>query len=143
LNLVTKNRHHLTYDTTKTTERIFNRYKNLQNLRSTFERQRKRLAFKLCNPRLNQIKIHTLRHWKGTSEYDKTKDILHVMQVLGHKNIKNTLLYTQLVTVGEDKGYICKIAKTPSEAVTLIEDGFEEYTSFDNGNVKLFRKRKT
>jgi len=52
-------------------------------------------------------------------------------------------IYTQLVTVGEDKGYICKIAKTPSEAVTLIEDGFEEHTSFDNGNVKLFRKRKT
>jgi integrase len=126
----------------KTTERIFNNYKNLKNLRRTFEKQRKQLAFKLCNPRLNQIKIHTLRHWKGTTEYDKTKDILHVMQTLGHKNIKNTLLYTQLVSVSEDKGYICKIAKTPAEAVALIEDGFEEHTSFDNGNVKLFRKRK-
>jgi hypothetical protein len=68
--------------------------------------------------------------------------ILHVMQTLGHKNIKNTLFYTQLVSVSEDKGYICKIAKTPAEAVALIEDGFEEHTSFDNGNVKLFRKRK-
>ncbi|MCL2476691.1 site-specific integrase [Candidatus Bathycorpusculum sp.] len=126
----------------KTTERIFNHYKNLNNLRRTFEHDRKRLAVKLCNPRLNQITIHTLRHWKGTTEYDKTKDILHVMQVLGHKNIKNTLLYTQLISVGEDKGYICKIAKTPAEAVSLIEAGFEEHTSFDNGNVKLFRKRK-
>ena len=127
----------------KTTERIFNHHKNLSNLRRTFEKQRKRIAFKLCNPRLNQIKIHTLRHWKGTSEYEKTKDILHVMQTLGHKNIKNTLLYTQLVSVSEDKGYICKIAKTPADAAVLIEDGFEEHTSFDNGQTKLFRKRKT
>ena len=101
------------------------------------------LAYKLSNPRMNQIKIHTLRHWKGTTEYDKTKDILHVMQTLGHKNIKNTLLYTQLVSVGEDKGFICKIAKTPTEAVALIEDGFELHCCYgENDEVKLFRKKK-
>lgn len=127
----------------KSTERIFNKYKTLNHLRRTFERQRKRIAYKLSNPRINQIKIHTLRHWKGTTEYDKTKDILHVMQTLGHKNIKNTLLYTQLVTVGEDKGYICKIAKTPTEAVALIEEGFEFHIAYgEHDEVKLFRKRK-
>lgn len=127
----------------KKTERIFNHYKTLNHLRRTFERQRKRIAFKLSNPRINQIKIHTLRHWKGTTEYDKTKDILHVMQTLGHKNIKNTLLYTQLVNVGEDKGFICKIAKTPLEAVALIEDGFELHCSYgEHDEIKLFRKRK-
>ena len=127
----------------KTTERIFNRYKSLNNLRRTFERQRKKLAYKLSNPRINQIKIHSHRHWKGTMEYEKTKDILHVMQTLGHKNIKNTLLYTQLVSVGEDKGFICKVAKTPLEAVVLIEDGFELHCSFgEHDEIKLFRKRK-
>jgi len=127
----------------KTTERIFNHYKNLKDLRRTFERQRKRLAYKLSNQRLNQIKIHTFRHWKGTTEYDKTKDILHVMQTLGHKNIKNTLLYTQLVSVGEDKGFICKVAKTPNEAVALIEEGFELHCCYgENDEIKLFRKRK-
>jgi integrase len=75
----------------KKTEHVFIHYDSLKNLRRQFQRERKRLALKLCNPRLNQIKIHTLRHWKGTSEYAKTKDILHVMQTLGHKNIKNTL----------------------------------------------------
>jgi site-specific recombinase XerC len=29
-------------------------------------------------------------------EYHKTRDIIHVMQILGHKNIKNTLVYVQL-----------------------------------------------
>jgi integrase len=129
--------------TPQKTERIFTRYKSLNDLRRTFERQRKKLAFKLSNPRLNKIKIHTFRHWKGTTEYDKTKDILHVMKTLGHKNIKNTLLYTQLVTVGEDKGYICKIAKTPLEACALIEDGYEFHIAYgEHEEVKLFRKRK-
>ncbi len=127
----------------KSTESIFSRYKSLNDLRRTFERQRKRLAYKLSNPRMHKIKIHTLRHWKGTTEYDKTKDILHVMQVLGHKNIKNTLLYTQLVSVGEDKGFICKVAKTPTEAVALIEDGFELHCCYgEKDEVKLFRKKK-
>jgi integrase len=125
----------------KTTEHIFTYYLNLNNLRRSFEYERKRLAKKLCNPRLNQIKIHTLRHWKGTTEYSKTKDILHVMQTLGHKNIKNTLLYTQLVQSDCEQKFTCKIARTPEEALVLIEAGYEEHTSFDNGETKLFRKR--
>jgi integrase len=63
---------------------------SLENMRRTFSRVRNNLAFKLCNPRLKQITFHTFRHWKATTEYAKTKDILHVMQLLGHKNIKNT-----------------------------------------------------
>ena len=61
---------------------------SLHGARRNFERQRKRLAVRLQNPRLMQIHFHTLRHYKATSEYHKTKDILHVMQLLGHKNIR-------------------------------------------------------
>jgi integrase len=77
--------------------RILSRYKNLNSLRRTFEKQRRKIAFKLSNPRLLQISFHMFRHWKATMEYYKTKDILHVMRLLGHKNIKNTLIYTQLI----------------------------------------------
>lgn len=55
-----------------------------------FRSQRKRIANKLKNDRILKIHFHTLRHWKTTMEYAKTKDILHVMQMLGHKNIQNT-----------------------------------------------------
>jgi len=124
-------------------ENIFCQYKTLLNLRRTFERQRTRLSIRLANPRLNKITIHTLRHWKATTEYSKTKDILYVMQVMGHKNIKNTLLYTQLIQGQQDTGYICKIAQTPQEAVVLIEDGFELHCSYgENDSTKLFRKKK-
>jgi len=61
-----------------------------------FSIQRKRLAQKLKNPRLLRITFHTFRHWKATMEYHRTRDIIHVMQLLGHKNIKNTLIYVHL-----------------------------------------------
>jgi len=50
------------------------------------------LAFKLGNPRLLKIGFHSFRHWKGTMEHHKTKDIIHVKELLGHKNIQNTLV---------------------------------------------------
>jgi integrase/recombinase XerD len=104
-----------------------------------FSRQRKRIATKLKNPRLLQITFHTFRHWKATMEYHKTKDILHVKEVLGHKSINNTLLYTQLVTFKDDE-FTSRVRHSEQEACQLIEAGFEFVCDF-NGN-KLFRKRK-
>ena len=72
-------------------------------------------------------------------EYHRTKDILHVMRILGHKNIKNTLIYTQLVTF-EDDDYVCKTAATVPEAAELIEAGFDYVCELDA--TTLFRKRK-
>jgi type 1 fimbriae regulatory protein FimB/type 1 fimbriae regulatory protein FimE len=114
-------------------------YKDKFYLRKVFLKMRKRVAFKVGNPRILQIHFHTLRHWKATMEYHKTKDILHVMQLLGHKNIKNTLIYTQLINFNENE-YVCRVAKTLEEATQLIEAGFEYVTDVDG--CKLFRKRK-
>jgi len=112
---------------------------NADVMRKSFQRQRQKLAYKLQNPRLMQISFHTLRHYKATMEYHKTKDILHVMQVLGHKNINNTLIYTQLVNFKDDD-YTAKVAHSEQEVCQLIEAGFE-YVCDYNGN-KIFRKRK-
>jgi integrase len=122
----------------KKPDKIFGTY-DLRGFRSSFLRQRKRTAHKLGNPRIIQISFHTFRHWKATMEYHKTKDILHVMHLLGHKNIKNTLIYTQLVTF-EDDEYICKAAENVKEAKELIEAGYQYVCDMDN--LKLFRKRK-
>ena len=73
-------------------------------------------------------------------EYYKTKDILHVMRLLGHKSLKNTLIYTKLVKFENEDEYICKVAKTPKEVKKLIELGFE-YVCEQDG-LKFFRKRK-
>jgi integrase len=66
---------------------------NADMMRRNYNKQRKQMVYKLKNPRLTQITFHTFRHWKATMEYRKTKDILHVKQVLGHKSLDNTMLH--------------------------------------------------
>ena len=112
---------------------------HITNLYRDFELQRKSIAKKLQNPRIEKITFHTLRHWKATMEYAKTKDILYVMHLLGHKNIKNTLIYTQLVNF-ESNEYHFATAATIEEAGKLIQAGFE-YVCHHN-DIMLFRKRK-
>jgi hypothetical protein len=73
-------------------------------------------------------------------EYHRTKDILHVMKLLGHKNIANTLIYTQLVEFEEDDKYCTGVANNIEDARKLVEAGFEYVCS--HGETMLFRKRK-
>jgi len=113
----------------------------LKTIRRTFQYARARIAEVTKNPRLRRITFHTFRHWKATMEYHKTKDILHVMRMLGHRNINNTLRYTQLINT-EDDEFISKVAKTVEEARVLVESGYEYITEFRKEGIKIFRKRK-
>lgn len=122
----------------KTNDRLFGKTSVAITV-SNFYNQRKRAAAKLQNPRLLRITFHTLRHWKATMEYQKTRDILHVMKLLGHKNINNTLIYTHLISY-ETQDYHSATADNVEEARKLIESGFE-YICTTN-DIMLFRKRK-
>ena len=46
---------------------------------------------------------------------------MHVMQTLGHKNIKNTLMYVQLAEelFKDQQEYVSKVAKTETDVYTL------------------------
>jgi len=112
-------------------------------IKVSFMKQRKRLAYKLQNPRLMQISFHTIRHWKATMLYHETKDILYVMKFLGHRDIRNTLIYIDLERgcfPKTDDNYNVRIAETPEEITDLLEAGFE-YVLQKDGLVFL-RKRK-
>jgi len=65
------------------------------------------------------------------------------MQRLGHKNIKNTLLYIQLeeALFQGETNYISKVAKTEKDICSLVEAGFEYVTEFEGS--KNFQKKKT
>lgn len=119
-------------------EHIFNNGR-LDHFSRNFCLQRKRVSKKLNNPRISRITFRTLRHWKATVEYHRTKDILYVMNVLGHKNIKNTMVYTQLANVQDDE-YATKVAWNLEEACKLLEAGSDYVTDVENA--KIFRKRK-
>jgi integrase len=110
-----------------------------RNFFRNFAGQRTRIARTLQNPRIRRISFKTLRHWKASTLYAKTKDLLLVKETLGHRSISSTMKYTHLIQF-QDDDYVCKVAKTVGEAKTLVESGFEYVTDVDEH--KLFRKRK-
>jgi hypothetical protein len=60
------------------------------------------------------------------------------MRTLGHRNFKNTLLYTQLIQLDEQEdAYTFKVAKEIQE---LIEAGFEYICTPED--LRFFRRRK-
>lgn len=107
--------------------------------RNNFTHQRRRIAAKLQNPRILKINFHTLRHWKATTEYHKTKDILHVKEMLGHRRISSTLIYTHLIHF-ENTDYHVKTAKTLKEVCELARVGFSYFTTIEG--IQIFRKPK-
>jgi hypothetical protein len=72
-------------------------------------------------------------------EYHRTKDILHVKERLGHRNINSTLVYTHLINF-ESNEYHIRVAKTLEEDKGLLEAEFEYVTERDG--IKIYRKRK-
>jgi integrase/recombinase XerD len=113
---------------------------NSEAMRKSYQLQRKRIAFKLKNPRLLQVTFHTFRHWKATMEYHKTKDILHVKYLLGHKQLKNTEIYTHLINFESDDWHV-SYAKNLEEETKLIEAGFEYVRYSEKDEVAIYRKR--
>jgi integrase len=94
-------------------------------------------------------------HWTKKEAYDKTmrlqthqsnNGILQsqrpttVKALLGHKDLRTTLRYTQLLEAMPNDEYHCKTAKDVKEATQLIENGFGYITEIDR--TKLLRKRK-
>jgi integrase len=113
---------------------------HLKTMRRNYTRRRNVLAEQLANPRLKRINFRTFRHWKATVTYHETKDILYVQRLLGHKSLKNTLVYTHLVDMDCDESYVVKVASSIEEFTCLLESGFTYIA--DYGEAKVLRKRK-
>jgi integrase len=111
-----------------------------ENISESYRRLRNALAKKLQDPTIQQIRLYDFRHFYATMEYHKTRDLLHVKARLGHKDLRTTLRYTQLIETLENDEYHCKTATNIKDATSLIETGFE-YIAEKDGTM-LFRKRK-
>lgn len=104
---------------------------------------RKRVAYKLGNPRILKIGLHTFRHWKATTLYHEPHDIVLVKEFLGHKTLDVTLLYIQIAKVlfrNESKNFHVKATKESDEIQGLLESGFEYHCK--QNDLMFFRKRK-
>jgi integrase len=105
-----------------------------------YRRIRNRLAKKLQEPTIRQIRLYDFRHHYASMLYHKTKDLLLVKQQLGHKDLRTTLRYTQLLNLQDDE-WTCRTATSDKEATALIEANFE-YVTTTPSDLMLFRKRK-
>jgi integrase/transposase-like protein len=123
----------------KKSDKVFTRH--VDGIRNNFLRQRNRLARQLQNPRIHDIHFHTLRHWKATMEFHRTKNIVHVKQLLGHKRLESTDVYTHLISFESDEWNVAH-AQTLDEENKLIEAGFEFIRFSEKDNVAIYRKRK-
>ena len=93
---------------------------------------------------MTRISFHTFRYCKALREYYKTKDILHVKTVLGHKSLLTTQhyveIYNQIYANNTPEQFITKIAVTKEERNALLNDG---WTFIKNdGEDWYFRKPK-
>jgi hypothetical protein len=77
-------------------------------------------------------------------EYHKTKDLIHVQEVLGHKNIEITrgYIYIEKALYKDSKSdnFHTKVAKTQEEIVQLLDAGFDYI--MDKDGLAYSRKRK-
>ena len=104
-----------------------------------YRRLRNKLAKKFNDPSIKGIRLYDFRHYYATMLYHKTRDLLLVKSLMGHRKIETTLVYTQLIDTGNEE-YYTATAKDVNEAQKLLESGFEYVTTFDD--LMLFRKRK-
>jgi integrase len=133
LNMLPKDRKFVFHDGSK--EPIH----GLKDFTRLYQRQRKCLSVRLANSRLQLVSFRSLRHYKGSMEYHRTKDIVYVQKILGHRSIMNTMRYVRLVDFHEDE-FTNKVAKTVKEAQELVESGFDYVCDVEG--YKVFRKRK-
>ena len=113
-------------------------FPTVQRIRAQWNRTKRRIVKKLHDPTILKFRLYDLRHYYGTMLYHKTKDILYVKEKMGHRSIKNTLIYTHLVSFSDEE-YTSAVANTVEEARKLIEAGFEYVAEMDG--VRIFRKR--
>jgi integrase len=108
----------------------------------SFRRMRKRIVANTGNQRLLKIHFHTLRYWKGTVVYVKTRSLAHVMVQLGHKSWSSAQLYVSLseAIAQPDEKWVTAVARTLEEALKLTNAGFVYDTDWEPG-VKIYKKQ--
>jgi len=85
------------------------------SISNAYRRVRNSLAEKLGDRSLKSIRLYDFRHFKASMEYHRTKDLLYVKRLLGHKDLRTTLRYTQLIEIEGDE-FHSATAKTVQEA---------------------------
>jgi integrase len=100
---------------------------------------RNKLADKLKDPTIRQIRLYDLRHYFCTKKLNDIGNPYTVMVLMGHTKLTTTQRYMHLLNFNDDE-WTCTGATTAKEATKLIENGFQYVTTIEG--IQLFKKRK-
>jgi integrase len=104
-----------------------------------YRQMRNRLAEKLKDPTIRNIRLYDLRHYFCTKKLNDIGNPYTVMVLMGHTKLITTQRYMHLLNFNDDE-WTCTGATTAKEATKLIENGFQYVTTIEG--IQLFRKRK-
>jgi hypothetical protein len=114
----------------------------LEGFRRLFELHRKRIATAHPESDVAKIHFHSLRTWRATMEYLRTRDLEAVMALLGATNPVHARRYVRLaqaLSMREDD-YVTAKATTPDEVEELAREGFTYVSEIQS--VQIFRKER-
>jgi len=104
-----------------------------------FRAVRNKLAEKLQDPSIRQIRLYDLRHCFATMLYHKTRNLLLTKQQIGHRKIETTLIYIQLVNNGSEEFYSAT-ANNVSDALFSWLAFIVLYLAFFGGGLDFWQK---
>jgi len=104
-----------------------------------YRQMRNKLAQKLKDPTIRNIRLYDLRHYFCTKKLNDIGNPYTVMVLMGHTKLTTTQRYMHLLNLNDDE-WTCTGATTVKEAAKLIESGFQYVTTIEG--IQLFRKRK-
>jgi len=96
-----------------------------RNLGDMYRHYRNRVANKFNMPELKQIQLYDFRRFKASKEYKLSRhNLIHVSQILGHKNTRMTEHYISLFDE-KDLTWIPVVCTTQEEIEQAIKDDCE------------------
>jgi integrase len=104
-----------------------------------YRKVRDRLAKKLNDPTIKNIRLYDFRHYFCTKKLYDLNNPYTVMVLMGHKKLQTTQRYMHLLNY-TDEEYTVAGATTAAEATKLLEAGFQYATTIEG--IQLFKKRK-
>jgi integrase len=105
-----------------------------------FRVMRNKLARKLNDPTIHQIRLYDFRHYFGSYTLLETNNTYFTMTQMGHRHLTMTERYLHLLA-DSDPEYIVESTTNEKRADELIAKNFEYVLTTPDGPMK-FRKRK-
>ena len=105
-----------------------------------FREMRNKLAIKLNDPKIHEIRLYDIRHYYCSHTLRKTGNAYVTMKLMGHKKLTTTQKYMHLIE-NTDGEWIVEQTNDKKRAQELLESDFTYQLTTPDGYM-LFRKAK-